>query len=206
MCCRTGTLRHGFRLGGSRMSPAGRSMVPGVATPMAATCSGRRPAARTAWRIDSHICSSPCSWPLRGSVGRLTALSVRPLSSTTPAFMVVPPTSRPTNRSGDVMKVSISRVRDERHLLGGTPIALETDEHDLVFGDQYLAPRLAVVGAEDKFIRLDRAGLERRSLHLVGQKAEVIGHQPGHDKQQDVAGEGGEEGAALLLQPFHASD
>src|SRR5271166_6497873 len=105
MCWRTGTLRHGLRLGGSRMSPPGMSMVPGVATPMAATWSMRRPAAATAARMVSHMRSRPNSWPRYASVGRLRELRTRPLSSTTPPFMLVPPTSSPTQINGVIAVV-----------------------------------------------------------------------------------------------------
>src|SRR5262245_49958291 len=106
MVSRTGTLRQGLRLGGSRIMPPGISIVPGVATPMAAMSDIFKLAAATAWRIDSHIRSSPNSWPRWASVGRLTEPSDLPWSSTTPAFIEVPPTSRPT-KSGLSMSLPV---------------------------------------------------------------------------------------------------
>ena len=51
MWSRTGTFFHGFRLGGSRISPALMSISPGVATPMAAMSFSLSFAAATAWRM-----------------------------------------------------------------------------------------------------------------------------------------------------------
>jgi hypothetical protein len=92
---RTGTFFHGFMFTASRIIPAGMSIVPGVATPIAETRSMPTPAADAAARIVSHMRRRPNSWPRSASVGKATPLSGRPDSSTTPAFMVVPPTSRP---------------------------------------------------------------------------------------------------------------
>ena len=112
MNCRTGTFRHGFRFGGSRINPAGMSIEPGVATPMAAIRSSVSPAAATARRIVSAMTARPCSWPLAASVGRLADGAERPaVSSTTPAFMVVPPTSRPTNTGELLMRSRWGKVR-----------------------------------------------------------------------------------------------
>src|SRR5262249_46928768 len=91
-----------------------RSMVPGVATPMAAMSASVSLAAVIAWRIASHIVSRPWSWPRSGSVGRLTVLSGRPAPSTTPAFMAVPPTSSPTYFSGSLM---LHAIREPRRLV-----------------------------------------------------------------------------------------
>src|SRR5579883_3514678 len=119
MCCRTGTFCHGRRLGGSRMMPAGMSIVPGVATPMAAIWSRRRPAAATACRTVSHICSRPYSCPFDASVGRLIELRAGPVSSTTPPFLVVPPTFTPTNQACSLMRTSfLSRFHVADHPQG----------------------------------------------------------------------------------------
>src|SRR4051794_6333372 len=108
MWSRTGTFFHGLRFGGSRIRPALVSISPGVATPTAATSSGVSFAAATARRIVSHIVSSPASWPRSGWVSMTTgADSGRPASSTTAAFMVVPPTSSPTYFFDSAMTVRL---------------------------------------------------------------------------------------------------
>ena len=48
----------------------------------------------------------PWSWPSCGSVGRLTDGAALPASSTTAAFMVVPPTSSPTNFSAPAIFIN----------------------------------------------------------------------------------------------------
>src|SRR5579859_6957063 len=80
--------------------------------------------------------SRPCCWPLCGSVGKFTWPSGWPESSTTPAFIEVPPTSKPINRSGAFIVTSFSvsqrpfpflqlafqvRIR-ERHARCQTPV------------------------------------------------------------------------------------
>src|SRR3954462_15286968 len=111
---RTGTFCHGFRLGGSRMMPAGMSIVPGVATPMAAMSDSFLPAAAMALRMGAAIWLRPCSCPLEASVGRVTDEKALPASSTAAAFMVVPPTSSPTYNRGELIA---------RSALGGGTVA-----------------------------------------------------------------------------------
>src|SRR5262249_4892154 len=94
---------HGLRFGGSRIIPAGMSIVPGGATPIAAISFSVLPEAAMAPRIVAHIWFRPCSRPLYASVGIDAGGDALPSSAPTAAFLDVPPTSTPTYNRGDLM-------------------------------------------------------------------------------------------------------
>ena len=88
------------------MTPARMSPRPGVATPMAAMSARVSFAAATARRMVSHMVSRPASCPSSVLVSITTAGNAFPASSTTAAFIVVPPTSSPTYLGSVAMRHS----------------------------------------------------------------------------------------------------
>src|SRR5262245_61529961 len=202
MYWRTGTLRHGLRLGGLRISPPGMSIVPGVATPMAVTWEWRRPADETASRIVSAMRSRPNSCPRGASVGRLTAPRTRPPSSITPPFMLVPPTSSPAQINGAMC------ARGGMGEIAGARLAGAADIPCILW-----APRKRCNGQGGKatgsgswvFRPGGAAVNSQRRVQVLGRQQAVEGQRrdPGLDRQADqdgVAEDGADQAVAQVPQ------
>src|SRR5437867_5692933 len=101
------------------------------------------PAAWAASRIAAHIVSSPCCWPFSGSVGRVTWPREWPESSTTPAFIDVPPTSRPINKRGEFIVTSFPSSQGPLPLF---ELAFEFGEGQRHAGRQAAARRAFAAG------------------------------------------------------------
>jgi len=106
------------RFGGSRIKPARMAISPGVATPTAAMSAIVSPAVFTASSMVAHMVFSPASCPRSGLVSRVATLDATPVSSTTAAFMVVPPTSKPTNFAAGMGR-GLDAENDDSSLYGG---------------------------------------------------------------------------------------